>query len=208
MMETQERILRGAQELFFRFGIKSITMDDIAKHLGMSKKTIYQFYKDKDEVVHSLMIVKLKEDEKDFGAIHKGSTDIVDEIFNIMQCMSQIFSQINPTIFYDMQKYHPQSWKLFKDFKTKFILGLVEKTVEKGIKDGLVRTDVSPRIMARLRIEEIELGFNNETFPIEQFKLLDVQLAMAEHFLYGICTLKGHKLIDEYKKSLGKKKGK
>ena len=203
-MGTKERILLGAQELFFRFGIRSITMDDIAKHLGMSKKTIYQFYKDKDEVVHSLMQMKLKEDEKDFGAIHNNASNIVDEVFGMMQCMSQIFSQINPTIFYDMQKYHTNTWKLFKDFKTKFILGLVEKTVAKGIKDGLVRADVNPKIMARLRIEEIEMGFNPAVFPTEQFKLLEVQLAMVEHFLYGICTLKGHKLIDKYKKTLSK----
>ena len=200
-MKPKERILFGAQELFFRFGIKSITMDDIAKHLGMSKKTIYQFFKDKDEVVHSLMQLKLKEDERDFSAIHKTSENIVDEIFNIMQCMSQIFSQINPTIFYDLQKYHPNAWKLFKDFKSKFILNMVEHGLMKGMKEGLVRKEINPKILARLRMEEIEMGFNSEVFPPEQFKLLDVQLAMTEHFLYGICTLKGHKLIDKYKRS-------
>jgi AcrR family transcriptional regulator len=196
----KERILAGSQELFFRFGIRSITMDDIAKHLGISKKTIYQFFKDKDEVVLSLMKAKLEEDECDISKIQKDSKDIVNEIFSIMGRMSDMFSKINPTIFYDLQKYHPEVWKLFKDFKFKFILGIVEKTIIRGIKDKLVRSDVNPEILSRLRMEEIEMGFNPDVFPLDRFKLLEVQLAMTEHFLYGICTLKGYELIELYKK--------
>ncbi len=200
--ETKERILTGAQELFFRFGIRSITMDDIAKHLGMSKKTIYQFFKDKDDVVQSLMEAKLKEDERDFALIQQESKNIVDEVFSIMRRMSQLFSKINPVIFHDLQKYHPQVWQLFKEFKSKFILGLVEQTILKGIKETLVRTDVNPKILARLRMEEIEMGFNADVFPLDKFKLIEIQLAMTEHFLYGICTLKGYKLIEKYKKDM------
>ena len=71
--------------------------------------------------------------------------------------------------------------------------------MEKGKKQGLVRADVNTKIMARLRMEEIEMGFSPEKFPPDKFKIVDVQLALIEHFLYGICTLKGHKLINKYK---------
>src|SRR4051812_1964259 len=116
-METKERILKGAEELFFRYGIKSITMDDIAKELGMSKKTIYQFYKDKDEVVHTLMQEKLKEDERDFRCAAEQSGNVVEEVFSHMKLMSTIFGKINPNIFYDLQRFHPKSWQLFLEFK-------------------------------------------------------------------------------------------
>lgn len=198
-MDAKERILKGAEELFFQYGIKSITMDDIAKHLTISKKTIYQYFSDKDEVVHTLMKNSLKKDIDDFTCIHNDCKNIIDEIFAIMKHMGYMFSKINPIIFYDLQKYHPKSWKLFRDFKSDFILNMVEKALIKGITDGYVRKDINSKILAQLRMEEIEMGLNPNIFPPDKFKMLDVQLAMTEHFLYGICTLKGHKLINKYK---------
>jgi AcrR family transcriptional regulator len=198
-METKDRILKGAEELFFRFGIKSITMDDIARHLGMSKKTIYQFFEDKDEVVYTLMQEKLKEDEREFTEISEKSANFIEEVFGHMKKMGAIIGSANPSIFYDLQKFYPASWKLFQSFKEECICRMVEGSIEKGKKQGLVRGDVNTRIMARLRIEEIEMGFTPDKFPPDKYKLLEVQLALIEHFLYGICTLKGHKMINKYK---------
>lgn len=198
-MDTKQRILNAAYELFLRFGIKSVTMDDIAKHLAMSKKTIYQFFRDKDEVVHSLMQQKIAEDERDFTAIAEKSAHVVEEVFNCMHQMHAIFSQVNPNIFYDLQKYHPKSWELFLTFKISFVIRQVEQSLERGKKDGYVREDVNSTILARLRMEEIEMGLNPKVYPSDKFKILDVQLALTEHFLYGVCTLKGHRLINRYK---------
>lgn len=198
-MKTKERILKGAEELFIRLGIKSITMDEIAQHLGMSKKTIYRFYKDKDDVVHQLMTQTLEGNCKIFSEIQRKSKDIIEEVFLCMKQMQIMFSNRNPVMFYDLQKYYPQTWKLFRDFKTNFILKMVEETLRKGIKDGYVREDINVKILARLRIEEIEMGFSQTVFPLDKYNITEVQLNMAEHFLYGICTLKGHKLINKRK---------
>ena len=198
-METKDRIIKGAEELFFKYGIKSVTMDDIAKHLAISKKTIYQFYVDKDAVVETLMKLKLKEDEDYFRQLAETSENVVEEVFGCMKRLSSMFSQLNPNLFYDLQKYHLSSWKLFKQFKEEFIERMVEKSIEKGIAQGLVRTDVNPKILARLRIEEVEMGFNPQIFPPGKFTIVEVQLALIDHFLCGICTIKGHKLINKYK---------
>ena len=198
-METKDRILKSALELFFRFGIKSVTMDDIAKHLAMSKKTIYQFFRDKDEVVHTLLQTELKRDMDDFTEIANTASNVVEEVFNHMKKMHEIFHNINPNIFYDLRKYHPRTWDMFHDFRTNFVLKQVIDAIEKGKKDGLVRADIQSDVISRLRVEEIDMGFNPGIFPPDKFRILDVQLAMTEHFLYGICTLKGHKLINKYK---------
>jgi AcrR family transcriptional regulator len=198
-METKDRILQGAKELFFKFGIKSITMDDIAKHLAMSKKTIYQFYSDKNEVVEKLMVQEMETNEQEFQAIADQAPNVVEEVFAMMKHMSVMFSQMNPNLFYDMQKYHPNAWKLFQQFKENFIERMVEESVQKGIKQGLVRSDINTKIMARLRMEQVEMGFNPNSFPPDKFKMGDVQLALLDHFLHGICTIKGHKLINKYK---------
>lgn len=198
-MEQEEKILNGAQELFFKYGLRSVTMDDIAKHLGMSKKTIYQCYKDKDEMVHTLMQNHIKEDECVFRGNNEKSVNVVEEVFNMMKNMTEIFSKVNPLLFYELQKYHPKSWALIKDFKENFVQTMVEASIEKGKKDGYVREDVNAKIMARLRMEEVDMSFNPQVFSPDKFSVLQVQLALTEHFLYGICTLKGHKLINKYK---------
>jgi AcrR family transcriptional regulator len=198
-MEPKERILRGAEELFFKYGIKSITMDDIAKHLAISKKTIYQYFSDKNELVEVLMSVNLKKDECEFKQIQQDSDNMVVEVFNMMKHMGVMFSKVNPNIFYDLQKYHPNAWKQFKTFKQETMAKMVESSLERGIREGLVRPDLDAKILSRLRIEQVEMGFNSEVFPPDKFKLVEVQIAMIDHFLYGICTLKGHKLINKYK---------
>lgn len=197
-MTTEEKVLKGAEELFFKYGIRSVTMDDIAKHLGMSKKTIYQYYKEKDEIIHKLMMAHIKQDECTFAECSERASNIVEEVFNMMTNINEIFSKVNPQLFYELQKYYPKTWKLFKDFKEEFILGMVEKSLVKGIKEGHVRPDVNVKILSRLRMEQIELAMDPTAFPPDKFKILDVQLTVVEHFLYGICTLKGHKLINKY----------
>ncbi len=198
-LETKNRIIKGAEELFFKHGIRSITMDDIAKHLSMSKKTIYNFFKEKEEVVYTLMEMKIKEDQENFASIHESNINIVEEVFYMLKQMSEMFSSINPNVFYDLQKFYPKSWHLFTEFKEKCIVKMVEKSINKGKEDGLVRDDVNAKILARLRMEEIEMCFNSKVFAPDKFSILDTQLALAEHFLYGICTLKGHKLINKHK---------
>lgn len=198
-MTPEEKILSGSQELFYKYGIKSVTMDDIARHLGMSKKTIYQYFKEKDEILFKLMQCDVKCHEKTFDIICEKSNNVVEEVFLIMKHMAEIFSKINPLLFYELQKHYPETWKLFKNFKMDFVQKMVEASLEKGKEDGFVRPDVNIKIMARLRMEEVEMAFNPMIFPSDKFSIVDVQLALAEHFLYGICTLKGHKLINRHK---------
>ena len=195
----KQKIIKGSEELFFKYGIKNITMDEIAKHLGMSKKTIYQYYNDKDEMVHYLLTLKIEEDRNTFTKTYNESENLVAEVFGIMKNLKDIIGNINPIIFHELQKYYPGTWKLYEDFKNGFILENIERCLKKGQTDGLVRADVNVKLLARMRLENIDMGFRGNVFPIDKFNLLEVQLAMTEHFLYGIYTLKGHKLINKYK---------
>lgn len=198
-MDTKSKILNGAEELFFKYGIKSVTMEDIAKHLGISKKTIYQFYSDKNELVEIFMAERLKENEYECRLIAKNAANVIEIFFALMEHLGVMFSNMNPKLFYDLQKYHPTTWKLFKQFKEGFIELMVQDSLKRGMKEGFVRKDINTKIIARLRMEEVEMGFNPELFPPNKFKIIDVQLALLDHFLHGVCTLKGHKLINKHK---------
>jgi TetR/AcrR family transcriptional regulator, cholesterol catabolism regulator len=198
-METQERIELAAHELFYRFGIKSVTMDDIAKHLSMSKKTIYTFYEDKDQIVNELFKKDLNDRECRFEQIAKDSKNAIDEILMLMKYMGEMFSGMNPNLFYDMQKYHPEAWSYFKAFKEEKIIKMVIENLKKGIEQGLYRKDMDIRIIAKLRVEQVEMAFNPKIFPQDKFQPVQVQMQLLDHFLHGISTIKGHKLINKYK---------
>lgn len=198
--EIEERILKETGAMFFRHGIRTITMDDIAAKLGISKKTIYRHYNDKGALVKSFTDLELKIQEKDMAEIQKESKDAINEMLNLMSHLENFFNKVNPAVFYDLQKYHPDSWNSFKIFKEKCVIGFVEDNLKRGIQQELYRKNLKIKIIARLRIEEVEMGFHPSVFPPEIFNIADVQLALIDHFLYGIVTLKGFKLIEKYRK--------
>lgn len=197
--EAEERIIESATELFYRFGIKSITMDDVAKHLAMSKKTLYQHFRDKTEMVRKCCEHDLEKRQCMFKEIAEQAADPIGELMQLMKHMESMFSRVNPHLFYDMKKYYPEVWKVYRDFKEKNMMEMIEENFRKGIEIGLYRNDINVAILARLRMEEVEMGFNPEFYPPEKFTVAKVQLALFDHFMHGITTLKGHKLINKYK---------
>ncbi|HSZ25285.1 MAG TPA: hypothetical protein VK766_06195, partial [Cytophagaceae bacterium] len=106
---------------------------------------------------------------------------------------------INPSLMYDLKKYHPKAWTIFENFKVDFLEKCMVDTIKRGIASGHYRENINTKIIARLRIETVQLGFNPELFPFSEFEIGKVQLEFFEHFMYGICTLKGHKLLNKYK---------
>jgi TetR/AcrR family transcriptional regulator, cholesterol catabolism regulator len=198
-MEIKERIVSGARELFFRYGVKSITMDEVAKNLGISKKTIYQFFEDKNELVFEVTQNHLNETEGIMRKITEISVDPIDEVLKISQHIKEIFQNINQSLLFEIQKYHPKAWKAFTDHKEKCIHSCLIENLKSGMEKGLYRIDLDVEIISRLRIEEIQMAFNPFIFPTPKFNIQKVQLQFIEHYLYGICTLKGHKLINKYK---------
>jgi len=198
-MESEERIIQSVTDLFYRFGIKSITMDDVARHLSMSKKTLYQVFRDKNEMVFKCCHHDLLSRDCIFKNIAVQSVDPVAELIELIKYMEMMFSRINPNLFYDMQKYHPEAWKLYGEFKEKNMMKKIEENIAKGIAQGLYRKDINIPVVARLRMEEVEMGFNPRIYPPDKFKVAEVQVALFDNFLHGITTLKGHKLINKYK---------
>ncbi|MDX5419386.1 MAG: TetR/AcrR family transcriptional regulator [Hymenobacteraceae bacterium] len=196
---VKEKIAKEAFGLFCQRGIKSVSVDDIAQHLSMSKKTIYKWYENKDEIVCFAVSGYLKAVECSCECILSESANAIEELFNIMGTTREIFSKIHPSIFHDLQKYHANAWKLWQDHKNEYIFGKVKQNLERGISEGLFRKDLDVEVIARIRLVQIELPFDERLFPRHQFELMRVQLAGLEHYMLGIATLKGHKLINEYK---------
>lgn len=202
----RERIQQKAEELFHRYGIRSITMDEIAAQLGISKKTIYQSFSDKDELVTAVFDKHMVENKEKCLADREKSKDAIHEIFLDLELMGEMLKAMNPYVMYDLEKYHPNVFKKFIDYKNKFLYKLLNDNLKRGIEEEVYRADINVDIMSRLRLGTIMLSMNMDIFPRGQHSVLEIEEEIIIHFLYGIASAKGVKLIQKYKAQRNKTK--
>ncbi len=204
-MEMQERILQKAADLFLLYGIRSITMDEIALQLGISKKTIYQFFADKNELVTAVIIKILEHNRDCCHSYKKTARNAIDEVFLAMEMVQEMFENMNPSMLFDLEKYHPVAHEKFVNYKNHFLHKTIRENLDWGIKEELYRDDFNTTIVTLIRLESIMLPFRQKTFLRNRFKIAEVQQELIEQFLFGVASLKGYKLILKYKEERNKK---
>jgi AcrR family transcriptional regulator len=197
-MEVKERILTKAADLFMRYGIRSITMDEIASQLGISKKTIYQFFTDKDDMVSAVIEQEIKKNESECIGFRNDAADAVHEIFLAVEDLDEMLKYMNPLMLYDLEKHHPKAFQKLKEYKYQFLYQAILDNLRRGIKEGVYRADFQLDIVAKNRIESAFLVFNPDVFPHTRYKISEVNLELAMLFLHGISTANGKELIVKY----------
>ncbi|MCC5920315.1 MAG: TetR/AcrR family transcriptional regulator [Cyclobacteriaceae bacterium] len=196
-LDQKEQILEVASNLFLRYGIRSVTMDDICRELGMSKKTLYQYFSDKETLVESVTNTHLACEEKEIEALIANSGDVIEMFTNISKHMRESLNQMNPVVMYDLQKYYKKSWKRFVKFKRDHFPTQMEKILRQGMDQGIFRNDIKPDILAVMRLEQVEMIFDDEIYPRKKFNFSEVQMEVYRHFLRGILTAEGEKVFNE-----------
>jgi AcrR family transcriptional regulator len=197
--ELTLRVLQEANQLFFRYGVKSITMDQIAQHLGISKKTIYTIVADKKELVHMVVQHRLERQNAEMDELMLKAKDPVHEIILLSAWVQKMFEEMNPFLMMEIQKYFPQTYAIIGKHKSECVYSHIYSNLEKGKELGLYRSSIDIEVISRLRMLTMEASMNPDNFPLGKKKMAEIQVQMIEHFLHGICTLKGHKLINSYK---------
>jgi AcrR family transcriptional regulator len=198
MENVEEFILGEAEKLFMKYGTKSITMDDIAKQLGMSKKTIYVNFKDKDDLVTNLVMKMMQKDKCNMQERTKQSENAVEEIFLMMDFLKHMLSNINPVIFYDLEKYHNKAYKIMMNFHQNHIYEHVKICLDRGVNENVFREDINTEILSQARVAQINWIFGSDLIRSGKHSLYEVIQELTIHFLFGICTLSGHTLINNY----------
>lgn len=200
-LEQKEKLLRGARELFMKYGLRSVSMDDIARQLSISKKTIYQYFEDKDDIVAAVAKAYMEEQRLQYDKIAIESKNAVEEMVEISVCLKENMRNTNPTVMYDMQKYHPKAWNEWHAFKQKFIRESIVRSLKRGMEQEHFRPELHIDIIATMRLEMVQIAFDQNMFPREQYNFPEVQAQLFEHFVHGILTDKGKKLYQKYKKT-------
>lgn len=161
-MSIKERIQHKAGELFRRYGIRSVTMDEIAAQLGISKKTIYQFYSDKEALVQDIFKGFTDQKKQNCTYFKDVAEDAIHEQYLAGDMAQEIFNNMNSSVLFDLNRFHPNVFAEFEKFKKQFLFNSIKENLVRGIKEGLFRKDIDIDIITWLRLEMISGVFNNE----------------------------------------------
>ncbi len=197
-MENKEQIAQAAEDLFMAYGVRSVTMDDISRKISISKKTIYQYYRDKDEVVCLVTKRVLQKEKEKMLAIKEVAQDAIHEIFLLSQYLRKHTQNVNPSILFDLQKYHQNAWKIYLSFKENVFIDELKATLYRGISEGYFREDIDVDILAQLRIMEIQMAGDQDIFPQDKFDFKNVIIQLFDHFMQGVLTENGRKKLAQY----------
>jgi len=196
----EERILNKARELFFSFGIRSITMDDIAHQMGVSKKTIYQFYADKNQIVEKVICDLIAGHGSKVEALFQDADHAVHEVILQTQVIADIFQSIKPGVFFELQKYFPDTWTLLDGHKSNCVLQGIIKNLQRGVMEGLYRPGIDIPTIAHIRLVQINSVLNLQDFPTDKFNYQTILNQLTELYLYGVSTQEGQAQILKYLK--------
>ena len=198
-METQIRILTKSHELFMLYGIRSVSMDEIANHLGMSKKTIYQYFKDKDSLVEGVINIEIEMHQDEFSKYASISENAIHEIFLTLDTVQEMLKHMNPSVMFDLQKYHTTAFEKFRTHKNTFFYDIIKANIERGKQDGLFRADIDVDVLTRYRLANMFLMFDFEHFPSNKFTPIQIINETTDNFLHGMATQQGLLIIEQYK---------
>lgn len=167
----------------------------------MSKKTLYQHFDNKADIVMQVSLMQCIKEEEEIEAACEGAENAVDEMMRVMQWIARHVTNMAPNLIPELRKYYPDAWAIHESHNDQQLLDTLIKNIRWGVKDGLYRAELDPEMTARVRIAIIEAGFNDQIFTPSQNSIIKVQRLLLEIFLYGITTLEGRKLIPTYFKA-------
>ncbi|NQX96446.1 MAG: TetR/AcrR family transcriptional regulator [Flavobacteriales bacterium] len=190
-MEKKIEIIGAALELFMKYGIKSLTMDDIARHLHISKKTLYLYVSDKKELVKKGMELAIEDEQLMLCESIKLSKTAIDELVEITKCVSSRLREMHPSVLYDIQKYHPLAWKLLMEHKKEFIYGVMLDNLKRGVKEKYYRKNINPGVIASIYITMMDTIMNSDSSISKKMSIEKLHLEVINYHLNGVCNQKG-----------------
>jgi AcrR family transcriptional regulator len=179
-------------------------MDAIATDLGISKKTIYQHFPDKESIVFEVVKTFTEQDLEKWAELDRLYPNVIEKIFKSFEMVKDMLVQMNPRLLFEIQKYFPNAYQLFVDHGEKCIYENLIADFKKGAQFGYFRNDIDFELLARLRMAEVDLAFNPDFYPSNKLSLYETQLTLLDIFMRGILTEKGLTLYTSYQNNLTK----
>ncbi len=196
-MDELTKILEAAETLFYKYGIRSVTMADIARDLGMSKKTLYVHVENKRDLVEQIMQRHIQEDRRECLQIMNSANNAIEALLRISMYAQKHMNDINPSLLFDLKKYHRPVWESLNVFQRKDVLGIVESNLKKGVEEGLYRAELHVELTARIHVSLMLMLTDLDFYPIERFPSSILHSEMTKYHINAIVSEKGRVLLQE-----------
>ena len=188
MNEDMNNILSKARELYTRFGIKSITMEDIARELAISKKTLYQYVTDKEDLVGKFVDNEIELRQKDICKCFREDYNAIEELFEISLFMNRLMKEQNPATEHDLKKYYPRHHQKIVKVRREGIFRYILQNLRKGKDEGLYRQEMNEEVIAKLYLSRSEIIDANNIFTTEEITSLEIFVELLIYHIRGIAT--------------------
>jgi AcrR family transcriptional regulator len=197
--EVKKKIVEGASTLFLKYGFKSITMDDIARELGISKKTLYQFFDDKNSLVDQTVMNHILGEEAICCNLNKEVSNPLERMLLITDSFSDVKKQINQSVLFDLKKYFKPTWDRLNHFRIEFIYNQILTNIIEGKAAGYYYEDLEASLIARFYIHLIDFMLNPDNHTSMDYEIKTIHNEMMKYHLRSICTDKGLKYLHKSK---------
>jgi len=198
-MSQLNNIITKSTGLFLRYGVKNLTMDEIAKELGMSKKTIYLYVDNKADLVQKVMQAHLDKETAFIKEVQKTSANALEENLRMITFMSGELQEFKSVTFFELQKYYPESYALFNEHREKVALKHILNNLKAGIKEGLYRKDINADIVGRIFVSALDILIDQQRFPSKRYNFFVLYKEFINYHLGGILTPKGATYLEQSK---------
>lgn len=190
-MKTKQKILDQTFELIMKYGIKSVSMDDISRGIGISKKTIYQYFENKKGLIHEVIENHIVKDEADITQIITGAKDAIDEMLLVAKHVLIFLRGMSPSMMFDTQKYYPQIWERVENQHFAFILDTIVKNIERGQKEGYYSVDMDADIISKMYVRQILTLADESVFPLSRYERSHLYKSLVTYHVRGLLNDKG-----------------
>ena len=195
-------ILQKVQEMFLRLGIKSVSMDDICRELGISKKTLYQIIPNKKTLIRQVIENYLSAEHDKIQKIKEKSQDPVHELVLIASHVMRMIRKVCPTTTYDLRKYYRENWRQLDQTRNRMIHNDIKRNLEHGIKEGIYREDIDPDLISILYTRMATYIVDEKILDVEQPGNLELYNQFIKYHIRGIATSRGILLLNKYESIL------
>lgn len=195
IMDLKQKILKNAFDTFLQYGIKSVSMDDLSRNLGISKKTIYTIIENKKELVETSIQDYIVKDELEITEIVKNSENAIDSMVKIAKHVMSFLRKMKPSLIYDLKKYYPACWKMIEEQHFGFIYQVTKNNIIRGQKEGLYLTEINPTIIAKLHSAMSHSISDEQVFPLDEFQRASLFEETIKYHMRGIVSDQGREML-------------
>jgi AcrR family transcriptional regulator len=203
MEQSVVEILEKVRELFFKNGVRSMSIDGICREVGISRTTFHKLFTGKSDLVEKLLDLEREHFENIFDTDKfDGSVNAIDILLMVSKEVSDKFSDISPSMTFDLKKYYPDIYHKHVDDRIEFVFEKISINLRKGINQGVYRDDLSVELVSRLYIRRLIDLHNPEFFPADKFSFQTLFDVMFDNFIRGIANEKGIEYYEKQKKKI------